>query len=522
MTSKQWIKISSLVFFPGNPRTIDDMSRERLKHSIKKFTSSLDESTDKFRLADPVIVNDCNFFESDEGKNWILGGNQRCTVLLEMGQEVIHRDDIRWLHINDRQMAISLNIALNNPAMAGEYDDYKLKEMLLELSEDWMNSAGFDDDSLKEIIERLLDEEGPKDGLIDDDEIPEPTEAICKTGDLWQLGEHRLLCGDATSKDDVSRLMNGEKADMFLNDPPYYKIKSEDWDNQWENFEKFISFIKDISLIAKDILKNSGSYYIFGDDEIIAYIQVELDKHFTFLNHLVWHKPNNMPIKYAFAHRKYCPMSERILFYSIQDATGLATIHSKPECFESIKQYMREERDKIIKKEQFKTQEEFNSLINKLTGTSSVVSRHYFADSQYLFPTKEMYTKLQTTGFFMKEYEELREEYEELREEYEELRRPFSPQPDLYEVISEPIITQKENTEHPTTKPVRLIEKFVAVSSSPSFPLVVDMFGGSGTTLIACEKLNRKCRMMEIDPHYCDVIINRWEQFTGNKAELIQ
>jgi len=121
-----------------------------------------------------------------------------------------------------------------------------------------------------------------------------------------------------------------ECINLVIADPPYYKIKDDEWDNSWDSFDDYLDWIEKVMLECKRVLKENGSLYVFGDDERIAYIQVRLDKHFTFLNHLVWHKPNNMPIKYAHNHRKFCPMSERILFYSKQKSkTGLECVEEK-------------------------------------------------------------------------------------------------------------------------------------------------------------------------------------------------
>jgi site-specific DNA-methyltransferase (adenine-specific) len=202
------------------------------------------------------------------------------------------------------------------------------------------------------------------------------------------------------------------------------------------------------------------------------------------------------------------------LFYSVQDTkTGLQEIYETPECFKQIKDYMRNERKKIIEAKGFKTQEEFNKYINDLTQTKSVVSRHYFSDSQWVFPTKEIYEKLQQSSFFKKQYEDLRQEYEDLRQEYEDLRRPFT-YVDTYEILDIPIVNSKDNTNHPTTKPVKLIEKLIQASSLEN-SLILDPFLGSGTTALACEKLNRKWIGIELNQDYVNIAQKRLDVFKG-------
>ena len=156
------------------------------------------------------------------------------------------------------------------------------------------------------------------------------------------------------------------------------------------------------------------------------------------------------------------------------------------------------ERQKIIKAKKFNTLSKFNDYINSITNTKSVVSRHYFSDSQWIFPTKEIYIKLQKTGFFNKEYESL--------------RRVFNPQKNIYEVIDIPIINQNENTKHPTTKPLALIKTFIKASSNKN-SIILDAFMGSGTTALACLETNRQFIGFEIDEDYYKICEDRIQKF---------
>ncbi len=305
---------------------------------------------------------------------------------------------------------------------------------------------------------------------------------------------------------------------LAILDPPYYKIVKDDWDNQWKTLDSYISWLETVLIEVKRVLKDNGSLYIFGDDRTIAYVQVMADKHFTYLNNLVWYKRNSMTLKWAQNNRRFTPCSERLLFYSSGregDLTGRETIYSEKDCFKSIKSYMRSERAKVMEANSFKTVEEFNIYIREITNTKSVVDRHYFADSQYCFPTKELYEYMQKTGFFQREYEELRREYEELRREYEEprreyeeLRRPFNYIHGVYEVFDIPIIGGRDNTEHTTTKPTELIKMLIKCASNPG-DLILDPFLGSGTTLRACRETGRDCVGFEKDPKYESIIKER-------------
>lgn len=331
------------------------------------------------------------------------------------------------------------------------------------------------------------------------------------------MNKNEYKIGDAF---DLIKDIPDKSINLVIADPPYYKIKDDGWDHQWATFDDYLNWIEKMAIEIKRVLTDNGSFYIFGDDRNIAYIQVRLDQHFIFLNHLIWYKRNNIPIKFAHNFRSYAPVSERILFYAKGDKTGLQYLMETE--FEPIKKYMREELVKVKEKYGLKSCKETNEFLNRITDTRNVVSRHYFADSQWCFPTEELYKKLQTTGYFQRpyhtsdynddglreEYDGLREEYEGLREEYERLRRPFNYQQGVYEVIDIPIISTKENTAHPTTKPFKLMEVLVK-SSSNIGDNVLDPFAGSGTVGAVCQAYDRNCLMFENNPEYEPLIRNR-------------
>lgn len=293
--------------------------------------------------------------------------------------------------------------------------------------------------------------------------------------------------------------------DCAILDPPYYKVVTAGWDNQWKTLGDYINWLEVRVLEVKRVLKDNGSLYIFGDDQVIAYVQVMMDKHFSFLNHLIWYKRNNQSIKGADNSRRFACVSERILFYSLQDSTGLSEIHDSKECFRPIKDYMISEVTKLREQKGFKTKEELNQFLNELTGTASVVSRHYFCDSQWVFPTEIIYLKLQSTGFFPIPYDKLRNGfntemvgYEELRLGYESMRRVFHPSHKQYEIIDIPIINQTENTTHRTTKPLALIKKLLKASTNEGMT-ILDPFAGSWVTLEAGQHLNLNVIGFDID-----------------------
>jgi site-specific DNA-methyltransferase (adenine-specific) len=259
-----------------------------------------------------------------------------------------------------------------------------------------------------------------------EDEVPEEVEPVCKKGEIWQLGEHRLMCGDSTSAEDVSRLMDGSKANLLFTDPPYgvsYEkktkevLKSKNYtkiQNDDLKLDQFKDFLFDVFTNARASLLDSASYYVFscqgGDQEMMMMMMRECG--IPCRHQIIWVK--DAPV-FSMGRLDYDYKHEPILY-------GWVKKH-----------------DFQRKGEQDKSVWEFKRTENKL---------------------------------------------------------------------------------HPTMKPVPLIANAL-LNSTKGEDVVLDLFGGSGSTLIACEQLNRKCRMMELDPHYCDVIIARWEKLTGQKAEKL-
>ena len=320
--------------------------------------------------------------------------------------------------------------------------------------------------------------------------------------------KNSIVLGDCL---EVMRSMPDKCVDLVLTDPPYFRIVENEWDRQWKTLDEFQAWVDAVAAELKRVMKPSASLYWFCDDKVAAYCQVVLDRHFSLLNALVWRKPTTQAVKGINQLRSFAPVTERCLFYEMADslgkpATGLEEIHSCPECFANIKKYMREEREKLKKAKRFATTKEVDEYINELTGTRSVVSRHYFADSQYMFPTEELYKKLQTTGFWPREYEDLRREYEDLRSEYEDLRRVWNVSDKAVEVLEFALAPAPYI--HPTQKPLPLVS-FLLERSSKAGHLVLDPFSGSGTTAIACHNLGLDFVCVEKDPDYHAASVER-------------
>jgi len=352
-------KISELTPAEYNPRQL-----------TKKQALELDASLAKFSLADPIVINK---------DNRIIGGHQRVSILKDKNIEEV---DVR---VPDRQLTLEeekeLNLRLNKNL--GEWDI----ELLADFDEDLLKDIGF----LPEELDDIFNSAGEPDEK--DDIVPEVRETDIKLGDMFQLGEHRLLCGDATKKEDVEKLMQGEKADMVFTDPPY----------------------------GMDAVKNSGVLKeryrdVIGDDTNKTAVES-----FLLLKSL------NIKKMVFWGANYYTECLPSTGCWLVWDKNNGGSDQTDAELAWT----------------------NFNGVVRKYTQAS-----------------------------------------------------------------------EKKNRVHPTQKPVELIS-WVLDKWGDRHNTIIDVFGGSGSTLIACEKTNRKCRMMELDPVYCQVIIDRWEEYTNQKAEKL-
>lgn len=320
-------------------------------------------------------------------------------------------------------------------------------------------------------------------------------------------------------------------------DPPYFRVKG-DFDfklsfHQWQQLHK---------TLAKEcnrILADNGSIILWGHAKKIAYQQIEFDKYFNLLNSCVWEKNNTQTKKNSpELQRSFIPVSERFLFYDKgEDKSGLTMIHSNPDLFGSIKEYMRQEKTKIKKDYGFKTEKQFNDFINEATDTKSIVSRHYFADSQYCFPTKEIYNKLQKIKsggyfkkeyeYFKKEYEYFKKEYEDLRLEYEKLRRYFN----LTDALKNDIIHwdqedhKTRELKHPTCKPPGLVAELVKICCGPDTK-IFEPFTGTETLRKIAWSIGLYYEGCELDPIHWKGQEERFKKHTEHpelfESETIQ
>ena len=391
----QIIDINKLIPATYNPRKDlkpDDAEYIKIKNSIVKFG-----------FVSPLVINK---------DMTVIGGHQRLKVLKDLGITEVECIVVDLDKTNEK----ALNIALNK--IQGDWDEDKLEALLqeLKLEEFDMNLTGFDFDEVDEI---LNDINGTKEDNFDvDSAYEEIEEPITKPGDIWILGNHRLMCGDSTHKDDIMRLMNNQDADMLLTDPPYnvdyvgktaeaLKIKNDNMDDN-----QFYEFLRKAFENMYIVTKEGASIYVFhADTEGINFRKAFKDAGFKLAECLIW----------------------------------------KKDCF-------------VMGRQDYQWQHE-PVLYGWKEGKA-----HYFIND-----------RTQSTIL--------------------EFDRP------------------KQSTLHPTMKPIDLIAKLIKNSSKEN-DIILDLFGGSGSTIIAAEQLNRCCYTMELDPKYCDVIVKRWETLTNKEAIL--
>ncbi|OPZ40776.1 MAG: Modification methylase MboII [Bacteroidetes bacterium ADurb.BinA104] len=377
----------------------------------------------------------------------------------------------------------------------------------------------------------MPDFDEPAEVVEDDYNEEPPAEPKSKLGDIWQLGNHRLICGDSTDPAVIDRLMDGVKADMVFTDPPYgMKKESEGVLNDNLNFDELLDFNRQWIPLTFGALKDNGSWYCWGIDEPLMDIYSEIlrpmkkqkgqDK-LTFRNLITWDKGSGQG-QLSEDLRMYPIADEKCLFVMMGVQGFSDNADNYFEAWEPIRIYLKQERDRMGWS---------NADMKKMCGHSPTSGCHWFDKSQWMMPTEEEYKTWQHhakgEGFkkeyegFKKEYEEIKKEYEEIKKEYYSTRAYFDNTHDnMNNVWHFDRTSQEERKDtggHATPKPIALCGRAIK-SSSREGEIVLDVFGGSGSTLIACEQLNRKCYMCELDPHYVDVIIERWETFTGQKA----
>lgn len=412
------INIQDIKEYENNPR-FNDNAVDAVAKSIEEFG---------FKV--PIIL---------DKNNIIVAGHTRLKAAKQLGLNIVPclvADDLTEEQIK------AFRLADNKVGELAEWDFIKLEEELRNIQNIDMSSFEFDMSFFDEELQADDDEFDVEEAL---EEIEEP---ITNYGDIYQLGEHKLICGDSTLQEDVSKLMNNKLADLLLTDPPYnvavensqgMTIKNDDMSN-----EDFKRFLHKAFKNASNNLKKGGAFYIWhGDSETVNFRNACTNNDLLVKQCLIWVK-NGMIMGRQDYQWKHEPClygwKEGASHYFIDDRTQETVIEDKI----NVNSLKKEEMKELIKQ-----------LLDDRVSTTII------------------------------------------RED-----KPL------------------KNTDHPTMKPIKLLSRQIK-NSTKKGELILDLFGGSGSTLICAEQLDRTCYMVEYDPKYCDVIVKRWETLTGRKAELI-
>lgn len=409
------IRLDELTPDPNNAKDHPDWQIKQIKNSIEQFGN-----------LDPIGVWGEN--------NLIVEGHGRYEALKELGYQEAECIRLDWLTEEERK---AYALVHNELTMNSGFIPELLQSTLDEISSIDMSQFGFDLDNLGG------DEEPHEDNF----EVELPEEPTAKYGDIYDLGGHRLICGDATLLTDVQKLMNGRDADLVVTDPPYNMAyegagntkdrKSKRIMNDKMSEADFEKFLKDVYGSYYAFMKDGASIYVFYKElGSGVFIRAMRDAGLTYKQELIWVK-NQLVL----GGSKYQSMYEPFLM----GCKG-----------KSIKKWNGKRKQRsVIESVDLMDESELRATVLQL-----------------------------------------------LHEEETDVIRENKP---------------LKNDLHPTMKPIKLLAKLIS-NSSDKGDVVLDLFGGSGSTLIACEQLGRVCYTSELDPRFVDVIIKRYESFSGRKA----
>ncbi|NQV00836.1 MAG: DNA modification methylase [Parcubacteria group bacterium] len=429
---------------------LDSLKSPSYNHRVwaKESTEQLEKSIKCYGLVDPLIVN-----SAPDRERIIIGGNYRAFVARRLG---IKEVPIVRVYIPDLNREKELCLRLNRNT--GEFDWNKLEEF----GEDMLRMVGFSSEEMDQIFG--IDESPEIFDLSKELKKLGINEIRIKKGDVWQLGKHKMMCGDSTIESDVLKLMGKEKADMCLTDPPYllnYLVGKKKHGKATEGFglkrdrryletESLPSNFTDLwtANIAK-IQKPDFSIMIFENPKNLRIIWNALEKHWTYRNTITWRLPNrvqNFAAKYKFFNK-----------------TDICLVGTKG----NISLNLEEEPEELFQ----------NEYENALFMTSGK-------------PHWESYSK----------------------------NKKYCPT-DFIDFVA---ADEKSSGQGIIfgTKPLEVLLPYLKVLTKRG-DLVIEPFGGSGSTLITAEKMGRRCYLMEKSNVYAEVIKNRFEKLTGEKAKIL-
>ena len=497
----QMVPVEALKAYENNPRN-NDVAVPSIVESIKRYGFNVPITCDKNGV--------------------IATGHTRYKAALQLGLKevpVIYLDDL-----SEEEIA-AWRLVDNKTSELATWNEDKLNVELLNLSNAGIDLSPFNF-KLEDKPTTIVENETHEDNDFNYSEALKKKSRVSH-GQVWKLGNHRLMCGDSLKVEDVKRLINGESVDLVFTDPPYGMGKEKDGiinDNQ--NQSELVEFNKKWISLSFDALKDNGSWYCWGNDISCLNIYAEIllpmikAKKIVFRNLITWDKGSVQGQMSEF-FRQYAPATEKCLFVmcGAQAVQGFqVNSYDYNPKMDKVRLYMVGEAERLGITP---------AKIKEITGTQ--MYGHWFTTSQFCIPTREQYFKLQnyykSRDGFKKEYDELKKEYDELKKEFYEGRSYFNNTHDnMNDVWHFDRVAGDDKSEianFATPKPIGLCARGIKSSSRPG-EIVLDMFGGSGSTLMACEQLGRRCLMMELSAKYCELIITRWEHMTGKKAELIE
>ena len=410
-------------------------------------------------------------------------------------------------------------------------------DILNELTQEVDLSEFFPDDKLNELLEQLGKGESfgvTEQGEENEEEIAElldkvdEIESRVKLGEIWQLGRHRLGVGDSTIEKNVRALLGDRIASLIHADPPYGMGKEKDGvlnDNLYR--DKLDDFQMKWWRACRGNVADNASAYIWGNAEDLWRLWykggLKDSERLTFRNQIIWDKKHGQGMG-SDDFRMYPTVTEHCLFFMLGEQGFNNNADNYWDGYESIRQYLQSERDKIGWN---------NKIVADFFGFHPRMADHWFSKSQWSFPQKEQYERLQDAAkgkAFKREYDDLKREYDDLKREYDDLKREWyetrayfnNTHENMTDVWEYPRVQGEERWGHATPKPVDMIAR-IYKSSSPDDGVIYSPFLGSGTDIIAGEKLegDRTVAGFELAPAYCEIILQRFEKLTGIEPKLI-
>ena len=498
----EMIAIDDLLEAVYNPREISGREFDDLRASLRKFDA-----------VEPAVVN-----RRAGRENVIIGGHQRLKAARAEGWDTFPVYFVELDEADERE----LNIRLNKNG--GRWDFDKLAN---EFDTEDLLAWGFTDSDLFGKMGEIMEETD-----TEEEERAEATDAgewvqgdpVSVTGDVWICGIHRVMCGDSTQFGDIERLLlQDEEIDVIFADPPYGMGKeNEGVENDNKKGDSLLKFNNEWWRTFRSRARSNANAVIFGNADVLWrwwYHPEGLDasEPLTFKNELVWAKGSAQG-RGSDLGLRFPTSTERALFFNIGAFISALSRDSSQyfEEWDTIRLYLSTEGDRAGMT---------GKICDDLTGTQGMWG-HWTGRSQWAFPTRDRYEALQKFGdgqHFTKSYDRLNDEYNRAKEKVEvklaELRGYFSLGGDseLDDVLKVPQVQGEERHGHATPKPVELLRKILKPITRPG-GIVAEPFGGSGSTLVICEELGIKSRIMEITPSWVDVIVRRWEKQTGKAA----